>query len=63
MENRLKEIIKDKGCKQTWIAEKVGVSKVVVSMWANTRRQPNGIHLIKLSEALNCEPREVYYGE
>ena len=33
MENRIKEVIKDKGIKQKWLAEKIGVSETDISSY------------------------------
>ena len=60
--NNLKEIIEEKGLKQGWIADKVGVDDSVMSLWVNNKRQPNGIHLIKLAQTIKCNAEEIYNG-
>ena len=58
--NNLKEIIREKGLRQEWIAKKVGVDASVMSLWVNNKRQPNGIHLVQLAKAINCSAEEIY---
>ena len=38
--NRIKEILEEKGIKQTWLAEKLGKSFSMVNAYACNRRQP-----------------------
>ena len=49
----LKEILKTKGIKQVWIANKLGVSEVTVSKWVSGRSVPKKAHLEKLSQLLD----------
>ena len=49
----LKELIKAKGIKQSWLAKKIGVSEVTVSNWVKQKSIPKKEHLIKLSELLD----------
>jgi transcriptional regulator with XRE-family HTH domain len=48
----LKELLKSKGIKQKWIANKMGVSEVTVSNWCSAKSVPKKEHLQKLSELL-----------
>ena len=48
----LKEIMKSKGLKQKWLANKMGVSEVTVSSWCAGNSVPRKAHLKKLSELL-----------
>ena len=38
--NRIKEVLKEKGIKQTWLAEKLGKSFNTVNSYAQNRQQP-----------------------
>ncbi len=38
--NRIKEVLEQKGIKQTWLAEKFGKSYNMVNAYAQNRRQP-----------------------
>lgn len=48
----LKELLKSKGIKQKWLAQKIGVSEVTVSIWCAGKTVPKKEHLIKLSDLL-----------
>ena len=60
MENNLKEIIEERGLRQEWIAKRVGVDPSVMSLWVNNKRQPNGVHAVRLIEVINCKAGELY---
>ena len=49
----LKELLKVKGVKQKWIAQKMGVSEVTVSNWCSDKVIPKKEHLQKLSDILD----------
>lgn len=38
--NRIKEVLEQKGIKQTWLAEKLGKSYNTVNTYAQNRQQP-----------------------
>ena len=38
--NRIKEVLKEKGIKQTWLAEKLGKSYNMVNGYVQNRQQP-----------------------
>lgn len=38
--NRIKEVLEEKGIKQTWLAEKLGKSYNMVNAYAQNRQQP-----------------------
>lgn len=44
----LKQQIKDKGLKQVWIAEKMGVGKALVSQWVSGTTPVAEKHIVKL---------------
>ena len=39
--NRIKEVLIEKGIKQTWLAEKLGKSFTIVNSYVCNRRQPS----------------------
>jgi transcriptional regulator with XRE-family HTH domain len=45
--NLIKKVIKEKGVKQTWLAEKLGKSFNIVNDYCNNRRQPSLENLYK----------------
>jgi transcriptional regulator with XRE-family HTH domain len=49
----LKEIIKSKGMKQNYLAQRIGVSVVTVSNWVKGKSSPSEKNLQKLSELLD----------
>jgi len=49
----LKELLKIKGIKQKWLAQKLGVSEVTVSNWVKEKSFPSKKRLEKLSELLD----------
>ena len=55
----LKDILKVKGVKQKWLAQKLGVSEVTVSNWVKEKRTPSPKHMEKICEILNISTREL----
>lgn len=49
----LKELLKSKGIKQNWLANRMGVSEVTLSNWVKDKSIPSKKHLDKLGELLN----------
>jgi len=47
--NRIKEVLEQKGIKQTWLAEKLGKSYNMVNAYAQNRQQPRLETLIAYS--------------
>jgi len=57
----LKELLKVKGIKQKWLAQKLGVSEVTMSNWVKEKSFPNKKHLEKLSEILDVPINELMF--
>lgn len=57
--NRIKEVLEDKGIKQTWLAEKLGKSFNMVNAYAQNRTQPSLEVLYKIAKLLNVEARDL----
>jgi transcriptional regulator with XRE-family HTH domain len=55
----LKELFHSKGVKQKWLAQKLGVSEVTVSHWAQEKSFPTKKHLEKMCEVLNISIKEL----
>lgn len=53
--NRIKEVLEEKGIKQTWLAEKLGKSFSIVNSYVCNRRQPSLETLFQIAEILNVE--------
>mgnify|MGYP003139365547 CR=1 FL=1 len=60
MENRIKEVIQEKGYLLKHIASKIGVSKTDMSNYIANRRKPSSSRLTKLSRVLNCKVTDLY---
>lgn len=59
----LKEILEDKGIKQKFIAEKLGVSVSAVSLWVKGTSQPSIANLKKLAELLSVDVSLIINGK
>ncbi len=57
--NRIKEVLEEKGIKQTWLAVKLGKSYNMVNAYARNRQQPRIEVLYKIAELLNVEARDL----
>lgn len=57
--NRIKEVLQEKGIKQTWLAEKLGKSFNIVNDYCNNRRQPSLECIFMISEILNVNVKEL----
>lgn len=57
--NRIKEVLEEKGIKQTWLAEKLGKSFSIVNAYVCNRRQPSLEILFQISEILGVEVKEL----
>ncbi len=57
--NRIKEVLKEQGRTQTWLAEKIGKSYVIVTNYCNNNAQPSVEVLRKIGEVLDVDVREL----
>lgn len=57
--NRIKEVLDEKGIKQTWLAEKLGKSFCMVNSYVCNRRQPSLEVLFEIAKILNVNPKEL----
>ena len=57
--NRIKEVLEEKGIKQTWLAEKLGKSFSIVNADVCNRRQPSLETLFQIAEILGVNPRDL----
>lgn len=57
--NRIKKILKEQGRTQTWLAEKIGKSYVVVTNYCNNNTQPSIQVLTDISQVLDVDIREL----
>jgi len=57
--NRIKEVLEEKGIKQTWLAEKLGKSYNMVNGYVQNRQQPRLETLNEIADILNVDVREL----
>ena len=57
--NRIKEVLKEQGRTQTWLADQIGKSYVVVTNYCNNNAQPSIEVLRKIAGALDVDVREL----
>ena len=57
--NRIKEVLEEKGIKQTWLAEKLGKSYNMVNSYVQNRQQPRLEVLMKIAEILDVDVKDL----
>ena len=57
--NRIKEVLEEKGIKQTWLAEKLGKSYNMVNSYVKNRRQPSIEDLYRIAEILDVNAKDL----
>ena len=53
--NKIGEVLREKGLKQKWLAEQLGMSTVTISTFVNNRRQPKTKDLVRMCDILNVD--------
>jgi transcriptional regulator with XRE-family HTH domain len=57
--NRIKEVLKNKGISQTWLAEQTDKSYTTINEYTRNKRQPSLEDLYKIAEILNVQVSEL----
>lgn len=57
--NRIKEVLEEKGIKQTWLAEKLGKSYNMVNSYVQNRQQPRLEVLFEIAKILEVEVKDL----
>jgi transcriptional regulator with XRE-family HTH domain len=57
--NRIKEVLDEKGIKQTWLAEKLGKSYNMVNGYVQNRQQPRLEILFDIAKILGVEVKDL----
>lgn len=57
--NRIKEVLKDKGISQTWLAKQTGKSYNTINEYARNVRQPSLEDLYRIAEILSVDVKEL----
>ena len=57
--NRIKEVLKEKGIKQKWLAEQLGKSYNMVNGYVQNRQQPRLEVLYEIARILAVNPKDL----
>ena len=57
--NRIKEVLEEKGIKQTWLAEKLGKSYNMVNGYVQNRKQPRLEILFEIAKILGVTAKDL----
>lgn len=57
--NRIKEVLEDRGIKQTWLADRLGKSFCITNSYVCNRRQPSLEVLFQIAEILNVDVKDL----
>ena len=57
--NRIKEVLKEKGIKQVWLAEKLGKSYNMVHGYVSNKRQPSIEVLYEIAKILEVDAKDL----
>jgi putative transcriptional regulator len=57
--NRIKEVLEEKGIKQTWLAERLGKSYNMVNAYVQNRQQPRLEVLFEIAKILDMDAKEL----
>jgi repressor LexA len=57
--NRIKQILEEKGIKQTWLADKLDKSYNMINSYVQNRRQPSIEDLYKIARILGVDARDL----
>jgi putative transcriptional regulator len=61
MKSRLKEIMKNQGRTQNWLAEKVDVNKSTISQIINNKNVPTLIVAYRIAKILGLKIEDIWY--
>ena len=61
--NRIKEVLEEKGIKQTWLAEKIGKSYPIINGYVQNRKQPSLEVLFEIARLLHVDVKELLISE
>lgn len=57
--NRIKEVLKEKGISQAWLAKKMEKSYPTINEYARNKRQPSLEDLYKIAKILDIDVKEL----
>lgn len=53
--NRIGDVLKEKGLKQKWLAEQLGMTTVMVNLYVQNKKQPKLDTLVKIAQIINVD--------
>tara|TARA_B100001939_G_scaffold345550_1_gene362378 strand:+ start:425 stop:652 length:228 start_codon:yes stop_codon:yes gene_type:complete len=60
MENRIKEVLAEKGIKQKFLCEKLGINESVLSLIINGKRIPSQSRVKAIAKVLKVSVKDLY---
>jgi putative transcriptional regulator len=57
--NRIKEVLEEKGIKQTWLADKLGKSYNIINGYVQNRQQPRLEFLFEIANILEIDVKKL----
>lgn len=57
--NRIKEVLKEKGIKQTWLADQLQKSYPIINGYVQNRKQPSLEVLFEIAKLLGVDPKDL----
>lgn len=57
--NRIKEVLKEQGRTQAWLASKLDISRSTMALYCNNQSQPKIITLYKVAEFLDVDAKDL----
>jgi len=57
--NRIKEVLKEQGRSQSWLASKLEVSRSTMALYCNNQSQPKIPTLYKVAELLDVDAKDL----
>jgi len=57
--NRIKEVLKEQGRTQDWLAGKIGKSQGTIALYVNNKLQPTLDTLFRIAEYLEVNPKKL----
>ena len=57
--NRIRVVLAEKMLTKTFLADKLGVSKITLSRWSSNTTQPSITQLVEMSKVLECDLKDL----
>lgn len=55
--SRIQEVLNEEKRSQKWMSDELNVSVVTISNWCRNQKQPSLQSLFRISDVLQCEPK------